>query len=117
MESMSAFIIFVTIGLTLLQVIMIIKFFQMASDTREIKELLQESKRGDVNPQSKQNNDVNPNVSITSLDGFNIGDLVVLHRTGKQMRIQEIKDGYVACYTQAGARFEGNFTADEIRHF
>lgn len=55
---------------------------------------------------------------LTSLLQFSVGDLVVLQKTGKQMRIKEItKDGKFACYTNNGQTFEGDFGENEIRLF
>lgn len=55
---------------------------------------------------------------LTSLLQFSVGDLVVLQKTGKQMRIKEITtNNKFACYTNNGQTYEGDFDENEIKLF
>ena len=54
---------------------------------------------------------------IKSDTAFDIGDLVVLKSTGKQMRVKDIINGKYSCYSNRGAIHEGDFDESEIKLF
>lgn len=56
--------------------------------------------------------------TTSSIEGFNVGDLVVEIATDKQMRIKSItEDGKYSCYTGGGTTHVGDFKCNEIKPF
>ena len=126
--AMSGIFILFGMGYLLLTIFIIVYFFRMANDVRELKETLEEIKRimvkkdfvnsrlANVEPEfdKKESTPVNKAESE-----FQIGDLVMNIKSGKQMRIKTIneKEGKYSCYTDRGTVHEGDFDDSEIELF
>ena len=48
---------------------------------------------------------------------YELNELVVDLKTGRQMRIKEFKDNKYSCYINSGATFVGDFDESEIKKF
>lgn len=114
-------VIFLIFGI--LQIILFFKMWGMTNDVRKIKKKLLASENDEISEPSNQfDNTINDWESkkdeITkSSTPFQIGELVVGIKSGKQMRVKEILNEEYGCYTNNGEKFEGNYKADEIKPF
>lgn len=121
MENYSTFMTLVFMGLAVLQIVMIVKFFQIASDVRDIKQLLSQSNGG--SERIPNNHIVSKDKSIIVDENINpelkfkMNDLVVIIKSGKQVRVKEIENGSYGCYSQGGTHFEGYFNESDIEFF
>jgi len=90
----------------ILQIILLFKLWGMTNDIREIRDkYLNSNIQQYVEPQNKSNLK------------YELNELVVDLKTGRQMRIKEYKDNKYSCYINSGATFVGDFEEFEIRKF
>ncbi len=90
----------------ILQVILLFKLWGMTNDIREIRDkYLNSNIQQYVEPQNKSNLK------------YELNELVVDLKTGRQMRIKEYKDNKYSCYINSGATFVGDFDESEIKKF
>lgn len=114
-------IIFLIFGI--LQIILFFKMWGMTNDVRKIKNKFLEFENKETSEPADQFQKAisdweNRKDEITeSSTLFQIGELVVEVKTGKQMRVKEIIGEEFSCYTNNGEKFEGNYKADEIKPF
>lgn len=90
----------------ILQIILLFKIWGMTNDVREIRDkYLDGNIQQSVEPQNKSNLK------------YELNELVVDLKTGRQMRIKEFKDNKYSCYINSGATFVGDFDESEIKKF
>jgi len=90
----------------ILQIILLFKLWGMTNDIREIRDkYLNSNIQQYVEPQNKSNLK------------YELNELVVDLKTGRQMRIKEYKDNKYSCYINSGATFVGDFEESEIKKF
>jgi len=90
----------------ILQIILLFKIWGMTNDVREIRDKY-------LNSNIQQNVEPQNNFNLK----FELNELVVDLKTGRQMRIKEFKDNKYSCYINSGATFVGDFDESEIRKF
>lgn len=100
----------------ILSIILFFKVWGMCNDVAKLTNYIMNKDK------EMPNNDIyqeEPNEEgISELNGFKVGDLVVLKSTGKQMRVTSIQpNGTYECRTNGGANLEGFFTVDDIEKF
>ncbi len=90
----------------ILQIILLFKIWGMTNDIREIRDkYLDGNIQQSVEPLNKSNLK------------YELNELVVDLKTGRQMRIKEFKDNKYFCYVNSGATFVGDFDESEIKKF
>ena len=103
---MNTLISLILVVFAILQIILFFKIWGMTNDIREIRDkYLKSDIKQIVEPQNKSNLK------------YELNELVVDLKTGRQMRIKEFKDNKYSCYINSGATFVGDFDESEIRKF
>lgn len=124
--AMSGFAILISFGYLLLTIFILVYFFRMANDVRELKKSLDEIRdllvKKDWKEESQKKDTEktvgNKKPTINVATKYPISALVVNIKSGKQMRIKEItEDGKYSCYTNNGTVCEGDFDETEIKLF
>lgn len=124
--AMSGLVIFISFGYLLLTIFILVYFFRMANDVRELKksldvirDLLVKKDWKDENQKKNIEKTGDKKKSTTNVDAkYPLSALVVNVKSGKQMRIKEItEDGKYSCYTNNGTVYEGDFDETEIKLF
>lgn len=106
MEGLLNLVSIIIIVFGILQIILFFKLWGMTNDIKDIK-----NKYLNISEKKSAND-----VEFSAEGGeIQIGMLVENVKTGKQMKIKEIKDGKYSCYDNTGIAFEGNFDKSEIR--
>ena len=108
------FYIIISILYIILCITLIIKFFQIASDVRDIKDFL----KGNV--RNNSNNVVNATDAINdehcNFEDLKIGDRVVIISTNQGAEIADIKiDGTIMCVNPESHVLLGNFKAYQLK--
>ena len=103
---MSTLISIILVVFGILQIVLFFKLWGMTNDIRDIKNKYLESNITN-NVEAKNNLNLK----------YELNELVVEIKTGRQMRIKEYKDNKYSCYINSGATFVGDFEESEIRKF
>ena len=103
---MDTLISLILVVFAILQIILFFKIWGMTNDIREIRDKYLKS---DIKQIVEPQNNLNMN--------YELNELVVDIKTGKQMRIKEYKDNKYSCYVNSGTKFVGDFDESEIRKF
>lgn len=117
---MSVFLLLIFyIALLVLCIMFYVKVWNMTNDVRAIREMLFNAKQYPAAHNasviyhdmglSKENKEESTELAA--------GSLVVEKKTGKQMRVKEVKDGKCSCYTGNYTQYCGDFSLDEIEIF
>lgn len=100
---MESFIIFVYLVSAVVSLIMIVKFFGIASDIRRIRKILESDNR---------ENAITPKIIYK---GFEVGDIVIIDGSDEKMRIKSIENGLFKCYDEKADHFVGSFKAEQLQ--